>query len=170
MDSQLSVTRKRALRGVFALLALLVLTNFIAFTQRRGFGRERFGGALRVEGPTFGGGFISPEGPPPVNSWRPNFADGDRRPNAPQVHWNGQRVGHDFSRDRRFQLDLPWEDGGFTGGLGPRYVFRLEGCDSTRFRFRGYAFRVAPFESDWCAPGSGVKTTFDYTDHDHNLL
>ena len=70
MDLQQNVTMKRALRGLLALLALLVLTNLFAFTQRRGFGREGFGGALRGEGPTFGGGFISPEGPPPVNSWR----------------------------------------------------------------------------------------------------
>ena len=30
MNSQLNVTRKRALRGVFALLALIVLTNLFA--------------------------------------------------------------------------------------------------------------------------------------------
>ncbi len=135
MDSQLNVTRKRALRGVLALLGLIVLTNLLAFTQRTGFGREGFGGALHGKDSTFDGEFISPEGPPPVHSGRrsvsviPNFADGNRRPNAPQVHWNGQRVDHDFSRDRLFQLDHPWESGGFTGGFGPRYVFRLEGCD-----------------------------------------
>ena len=175
MDSQLNVTRKCALRGVLALLALFLVTNLLAFTQPKGFLREGFGGALHGEGPTFDGGFIYPEGPPQVHSGRrsasvlPNFTEGDRRPNARQVHWNGQRVGHDFSRDRRFQLDLPWEDGGFTGGLGPRYVFRLEGCDSTRFWIRGYAFRVAPFESDLCVAWLRNKDDIlIYTDHDHN--
>ena len=144
MDSQLNVTRKRALRGVLALLALIVLTNLLAFTERRGFGREALGGALHGEGPTFDGGLISPEGPPPVHSGRrsapviPNFADGNRR----------------------FQLDQPWKYGGFTGGFGPRYVFRLKGCDSTRLWFRGYAFSVVPFRATGARPGSPVKTTF----------
>ena len=166
MDSQHNVTKERAFRGLLALLALLVLTNLFAFTQRRGFGREGFGGALSGEGPPLGGGFIRPEGPP-VNSWRrsasviPNFTDGDRRPKAPQLHWNWRRVGHDFDCDQRFQLDHPSEYGGFRGGFGPRYVFRLEGCDSTRLGFRGYAFRVAPFErASGVLPGSGVKPTF----------
>ena len=174
MDSQQNVTMKRALRGVLALLALIALTNLLAFTQSRGFGRESFGGALHGEGSTFDGGFISPEGPPVHSGKRsasviPNFADGNRRPNAPQVQRNGQWIGRDSSSDRGFTLDHPSKYGNFPGGFGPRYVFRLKGGDPTRFWFGGYAFSVAPFEREGCAAWLwNSDDIMIYTDHDHN--
>ena len=71
---------------------------------------------------------------------------------TPHVDEHNRWIGHDWGRnDRRFHLDHPFGHGRFGGGLGPHYVFRLEGGNAGRFWFRGNYFSVAPFDVDMCA-------------------
>lgn len=63
------------------------------------------------------------------------------------VDREGRWVGHDSGRfDPHYRLDHPWEHGRFTGGFGPRHVFRLTGGSRERFGFDGFAFGVAPYD------------------------
>ena len=147
--------------------------------EPRGGGARMGGGGLKV-----GGGFIPPQGPSAsragrgpttispnrdVAPARPNFSDRDGHPNAPHVHGNGQWLGHNLARnDARLHLDQPWEHGHFSGGFGPRYVFRLEGGGASRFWFGGNYFSVAPFEVGSCADwlwNSDDIVIYDDPDH-----
>jgi hypothetical protein len=65
---------------------------------------------------------------------------------------NGQWIGHATVRnDPRLHLDHPWAAGRFSLGIGPRYVFRIEGGNRERFWFEGSAFQVAPFDADYAS-------------------
>ena len=168
--SRLVVMAKKGSKGLLVLLALSLMITVPAFAQRRGLDSAPGGG-----GPRVGGGYIPPRGPSPSRAWGGpaqtprNYADRDGHPNAPHVHSDGRWVGHDYARnDSRFRLDHPWEHGHFSGGLGPRYVFRLQGGGPARFWFGGYAFSVAPFEvglcSDWLWDSDDIVL---YDDPDH---
>lgn len=167
---------KNSLKRFLVLMSLSLMLSVSAVAQHRGgaggggrggFGAPREGGGRMGDGMRVGGGFIPPQGPSASRGMRgstgispsgasgetrPNFADREGHPNAPHVHWNGDWLGHNFGRnDSRLHLDHPWEHGRFSGGFGPRHIFRLEGGGPGRFWFGGNYFSVAPFELDLCA-------------------
>jgi hypothetical protein len=93
-------------------------------------------------------GAVQPQAlPQPPRSYR----DLPEHPEAPHVHpGNGAWIGHESGRnDPHFHLDHPWAQGHFTLGIGPRYVFRLEGGTRERFWFEGSAFQVSPYDADF---------------------
>jgi hypothetical protein len=99
------------------------------------------------------------------------FRDQPQHPEAPHVHpGNAQWVGHDSGRnDSHYHLDHPWPHGRFQAGLGPSYVFRLEGGNRERFWFQNSYFQVAPYDydyvSDWNWSNDDV-VIYDDPDHD----
>jgi hypothetical protein len=123
-----------------------------------------------------GRGYIPQRGPAPVRSAPPQRAgqrsvrDVPDHPEAPHVHRDtGAWVGHGMGRtDERFHLDRPWQHGRFTLGIGPRFVFRLEGGNRDRFWFQGSYFQVAPpdyaFVDGWNWSSDDVVI---YDDPDH---
>jgi hypothetical protein len=96
-------------------------------------------------------------------------------PEAPHVHASdGAWIGHDAGRnDPRFHLDHPWAQGHFTLGIGPRFVFRIEGGNRERFWFENSAFQVAAFDyayvGDWNWQSDDV-VIYDDPDHDGYYL
>jgi hypothetical protein len=135
------------------LLTVLLILSVPALAQRV----EKRGGT-RV-----GGGHIPARGPAPApriragggvpKASRPrDFRDQPGHPNAPHVHAEGDRwIGHDSGRDDpNYRLDRAWEHGRFTGGFGPRHVFRLAGGSRERFWFGGFSFQVAAYDYAFC--------------------
>ena len=122
-----------------------------------------------------------PAGPPPQRGPEPyrgaprapeehrDYRDQQGHPNAPHVDNGRVWVGHDEGRDdRRFHEDRAWEHGRFAGGFGPEHRWRLEGGDPRRFRFHGWYWSVAPWETayvgDWLWDADDVII---YEDPDH---
>ncbi len=81
----------------------------------------------------------------------PTYRDQSGHPEAPHVHHDDTWVGH--VRDERLHLDHPWDHGHFTLGIGPQFVYRIEGGGRDRFWFEGSFFQVAPadypYVGDW---------------------
>ena len=110
---------------------------------------------------------LPPHGPGPIGvEHRAERRPGDR----PFVDAHGRWFGHESGRfDPHYHLDHPWAHGRFTGGFGPRYVFRLHGGSRERFWFDGFFFSVAaydyPFVDGWLWDSDQVVI---YEDPDHD--
>jgi len=129
------------------LLVTLLILSVPAFAQTRG--------GDRTHGK--GGGHIPSHGPAVARGERRapaenrSYSDRAGHPNAPHVHSNNKWIGHDSGRnDSHYHLDHPWGHGRFTGGFGPRHVFRLLGGNRERFWFGGFYFGVAPYDYGFC--------------------
>jgi hypothetical protein len=159
--------------------------------QTRSAAPARAAAPARGGGHEVGGGYVPPRGPAPARPQRPTaipkhaqdsapaqrpepaqnrtYSDMPQHPEAPHVHSNGQWIGHDTGKnDPRMHLDHPWEHGRFSGGIGPSYVYRLEGGARDRFRFHGFYFSV--FEGDYGYCDNWLWDSDDiviYDDPDH---
>jgi hypothetical protein len=106
--------------------------------------------------------------PHPAQEHR-NYSDKPGHPDVPHVD-NGRRwIGHDTGRnDPHYHLDHPWEHGQFTGGFGPRHLWRIAGGGPGRFWFNDWYWSVAPYDVGFC---SGWLWDSDeiviYQDFDH---
>jgi hypothetical protein len=99
------------------------------------------------------------------------YRDQPAHPEIPHVHAQGdQWVGHTTGRnDPRYRLEQPWAHGRFTGGFGPRYVYRLRGGNEERFELDGNFFAIAPADyelcNDWDFDDDNIVL---YADPDHD--
>jgi len=102
----------------------------------------------------------------------PNYVDKAGHPNAPHVHSNGKWVGHDSGpNDAHYHIDHPWAHGHFTGGFGPKHVWRIEGGNRERFWFGGFAFSIFPVDYGFCDDWNwGTDQIVVYEDPDHDGL
>lgn len=125
--------RSKVFLLLFPMLLFSTLGSGAAFAQGRGGHRIPHSGPPRIESRGEHGGFgVRPAGPPHVDG-------------------RGRWVGH-AGLDRHFALEHPWAHGRFTGGFGPRHVFRLVGGGCDRFWFNSFAFSVSSYEVGlgWC--------------------
>ncbi len=99
----------------------------------------------------------------------PKYVDKAGHPNAPHVHSNGQWIGHDTGKnDPHYHVDHPWAHGHFTGGFGPKHVWRIEGGNRERFWFGGFAFSIFPVDYGFCDDWNwGTDQIVVYEDPDH---
>src|SRR5262249_3750341 len=130
-----------SMKKLICLILSLAVISFISVAQERDRGPDNGHEAHNAH--------ISQHGPPAVHA-RPRAASEHRafhdmpdHPNAPHVHPDDKWIGHETGRgDPHYHLDHPWEHGHFTGGFGPRHVFRIEGGGPSRFWFGGFFFTV----------------------------
>jgi hypothetical protein len=151
------------MKSTLSLLTILLLAMWIpGLAQERGKGKGE-GGESRGFTPK-----IPTRGPAPVKNApaparnapaaRPGEAAPQRHlsdqaghPEAPHVDPGNKWVGHDTGRnDPQYHVDRAWEHGHFTGGFGPKHVFRLAGGGPSRFGFNGVYFSVAPSDIAFC--------------------
>jgi hypothetical protein len=96
-----------------------------------------------------GRGYVPQAGPRGHEVAR-GYRDGDGHPRAPHVEADGHWVGHNAGR---YHVAHPWAHGRFALGIGPSYVYRIEGGGPSRFWFDGSAFMVMPedvaYVGDW---------------------
>jgi hypothetical protein len=136
--------------------------------------------APQVQRGRVGHGYIPPRGPSVVQApargqerAQQGFRDGEGHPNAPHVHADGRWIGHDWGRGARYRVERPWAHGRFTLGIGPSYVYRIEGGGPQRFWFQGAYFEVVPedlgYATDWLWDADDV-VIYDDPDHDGDYL
>jgi hypothetical protein len=91
------------------------------------------------------------QGEPQAPDSHRNYADQPGHPNVPHVDKGKTWVGHDTGpNDPRYHLDSPWAHGHFTGGFGPKHVWRLAGGGPGRFWFNGWYWDVAAADIAFC--------------------
>lgn len=161
------------MKKLVGLLAVLLIVSVPAFAQKRT--PPARSGGKQGNPSRVGGGHIPARGPAPVRTpararpapparqddkgeaprgdQHPTYRDQTDHPQAPHVHANDDRwVGHDSGRDDpHYHLDHPWEHGRFSGEIGRRHIYRIEGGDRDRFWFSGFFFSVAPYDDDYCS-------------------
>ena len=161
------------MRRLALLAGFVCVVSVVALAQERG--RQTAPPARAV-----GHGYIPARGPAPVAHATTRsapavpsrqFRDVPDHPVAPHVHTSdGAWIGHDAGRnDQRYHLDHAWAQGRFTLGIGPRFVFRIEGGARERFWFENSAFQVAPFDYDYVGDWnwqSDDVVIYDDPDHD----
>jgi hypothetical protein len=160
-SSTFDVSRKK-LFGLLGFPAIFVFACLPALAQAR----QEHGGAphpaAQAHAPQshaehgVGGGYIPNRGPAPTRApahlaphsapaqtEHRSFRDAEGHPEAPHVHAENDRwIGHQ-GHDARYHLDHPWEHGRFSGGIGPRHVWRLGGGSPERFGVGGFFFSIA---------------------------
>ena len=160
------------MKRLVQLLSVALMLSIPLLAQQRGNGNKRGGGGGHANFPAAHAPARGPapfKGAPRTASPAKGFNDQGGHPNAPHVHSNGQWVGHDTGRnDARYHVDRAFEHGRFTGGFGPRHVWRLAGGGPNRFWFGGFYFAVAPYDlgycGDWNWDGDDIVI---YDDPDH---
>jgi hypothetical protein len=160
---------------------LVVILSGDALAQQRGGAKARPSGHVaqpRAAQPV-GRGYVPTRGPSRAPARPParavpradprSFRDRPEHPEAPHVHRDNTWVGHTSGRnDLHYRLSRPWEHGHFTLGLGPRFVYRIEGGNRERFWFQGSYFQVAPDDYDYTADWNwDADDVVIYEDPDH---
>jgi hypothetical protein len=155
------------MKKLIILILSLAVTSFVCMAQEKDKGHGN--------GHEADNHHIPAHGPAPVRArQRPasdnrTFNDEAGHPNAPHVHADNKWIGHDTGHDDpHYHLDHPWGHGHFTGGFGPRHVFRIEGGGPSRFWFGGFFFSVAPYDVGFCGDwlwGSDQIVIYDDPDH-----
>jgi|ERR1700736_430955 len=185
------------MRNLFAFLAAISLVSLPVAAQERGVEKrgQRAGAGQPAAGPRanapVGHGYIPARGPAPnrnpgparapvpiasppqaqPDNQRHGYRDQPDHPEAPHVHpQRDQWVGHDSGHgDTRYRLEGPWQHRRFTGGFGPRYVYRLRGGTAARFTLDGFFFQVAPADYDLCSDWDWNSDAIVlYADPDHD--
>jgi len=155
------------MKPLIKLLAIVVMLSTPGFAQQHGNKGGGKGGFPAAHAPARGPAPF--KGTPRTSEPARGFNDQSGHPNAPHVHSNGQWIGHDTGRnDAHYHVDHAFEHGRFTGGFGPRHVWRLSGGGPSRFWFGGFYFSVAPYDlgycGDWNWDGDDIVI---YDDPDH---
>jgi hypothetical protein len=156
--------RKKKLIALLGFLAMFAVASLPAFAQREQHGAPATHAApAQHSAPAqhgehgVGGGYIPNRGPvathaparsaphnqAPAPAEHRSFRDAEGHPEAPHVHAENDRwIGHQ-GHDAGYHLDHPWEHGHFSGGIGPRHVWRLGGGSPERFGVGGFFFSIA---------------------------
>jgi hypothetical protein len=160
------------MKKLFALVLSLAVISFLCSAQEKDRDKGRNNGH---DDHAADNRHVPKRGPAPVRPHqRPvtdnrTFNDKPDHPNAPHVHPDDKWIGHDTGRDDpHYHLDHPWAHGRFSGGFGPRHVFRIEGGSPSRFWFGGFYFSVASYDfsyaQDWLWNSDEIVI---YDDPDH---